>query len=96
MAGHNTGTVYGNYARCGKKKCRCKENDKYRHGPYYYLSFKDKGKTKMKLLHRDVKENAEDCVKQYKKLWKSLCQISEINLQLLMPAKVQSKENRSS
>lgn len=77
------GTVYGYYAPCGKAKCRCKEKKEYYHGPYYYLSFGDKGKTKMYLLHRNIKRKVEHGVKQYEKLWENLCEISKINLELL-------------
>ena len=85
------GTVYETYACCGKINCKCKKDDKFRHGPYYYLSFGDKGKTKMQFLHKDIKRNVENCVKQYNRLWKNLCELSEINLKLLILENDKSK-----
>ncbi len=39
------GSLVEQYKVCGKKGCRCQQGEK--HGPYYYLSDKVKGKTKL-------------------------------------------------
>lgn len=88
------GTVCEYYLPCGKEKCRCKEKKEYRHGPYYYLSFGESGKTSMQLLPKDIKEKVFYYVKQYEKLWKILCEISKINLKLLLAIKERSKKTR--
>ena len=50
IPGISYGTVVEKYIRCGKSECKnCP------HGPYYYLSFKQDGKTKTKYLRTDKK-----------------------------------------
>ena len=50
IPGISRGTIVEKYIRCGKSWCKnCP------HGPYYYLSFKQDGKTKTKYLGTDKK-----------------------------------------
>lgn len=90
------GTVCKYYLPCGKVGCRCRKKKEFLHGPYYYFSFKDKGKTRMQLLPQNVREKASYCVKQYEKLWENLCEISKINLKLLMTKKPRPLQDNSS
>lgn len=39
------GSISKIYQVCGKKNCRCHTNKDFRHGPYYYWTLKEKGKT---------------------------------------------------
>jgi len=85
------GTVCKYYLTCGNKKCRCRAKKEYRHGPYYYLSYGDKGKTKMRLLPIEIKKKVLYCVKQYEKMWKKLCKISQINTEILIDGQIKTR-----
>jgi hypothetical protein len=52
------GSVLTYFLPCGKKGCRCKIDKDSLHGPYYYISVSEKGKTRMYLLGRKRKEAA--------------------------------------
>lgn len=40
-----TGTLVERWMVCGKPNCRCHTNPEQRHGPYYQLSWKERGVT---------------------------------------------------
>ena len=44
------GTLVKQWLPCGNPNCRCHKDKKNLHGPYYYLSWKEKGKTVTRLL----------------------------------------------
>ncbi len=39
------GSLVERWMRCGKPNCACARNDAKKHGPYFQLSWKEKGKT---------------------------------------------------
>ena len=50
------GSVLTYFLPCGKKGCRCKRGKDNLHGPYYYISVKEAGKTRMyTLTHQQFK-----------------------------------------
>lgn len=89
------GSVLTYFLPCGKKRCRCKTDtaegstgsrkDRL-HGPYYYISVSEKGKTKMYLLGRKRKEAAYAAVR-YNDMMRRIYRICEINLRLLLARK---------
>ena len=44
------GSIYVVYKKCGNKNCRCAKGDL--HGPFFYLSRKEEGKTKLTFVRR--------------------------------------------
>jgi hypothetical protein len=46
--------VRGSFVRqrlpCGNQDCRCRKHAKYRHGPYYSITWKEKGRTVSRFL----------------------------------------------
>lgn len=79
------GTVIKYYLPCGKKRCRCKEDKKYIHGPYYYLSASEKNKkTAMQYLPPQIRDKVVNAVRCYDVVWENLCKISKINLKLML------------
>ena len=80
------GSVLTYFLPCGKKGCRCKREKDSLHGPYYYISVSEKGKTKMYLLGRKRKE-AVYAVARYNDMIKKVYRICEINLRLLLARK---------
>lgn len=85
------GSVLTYFLPCGKKGCRCKRDKDRLHGPYYYISVSDKGKTKMYLLGRKRKE-AVYAAARYNDMMKKIYRISEINLRLLLAMKEEDEK----
>jgi hypothetical protein len=77
------GSVLTYFLPCGKKGCRCKSDKDSLHGPYYYISVSEGGKTRMYLLGRKRKEAAY-AVARYNDMMKRIYRICEINLRLLL------------
>jgi hypothetical protein len=44
------GSVVKQYMFCGKASCACHRDPEKKHGPYYYLSYKEKGQSRYKYL----------------------------------------------
>lgn len=70
---------------CGRTNCRCHRSKEHRHGPYWYVAVAyGKGRRqKMILVSKDQRRKVAEGIRAYKTLWKTLCRISEINLDLL-------------
>lgn len=69
---------------CGNKACRCHKARQYRHGPYWYVSTpRGAGRNRLVLIAAAQAPAARGGIAAYKKLWKSLCRISDFNLALL-------------
>ena len=75
------GSVVKKYKACGKAGCKCTRGEL--HGPFYYLSFKKEGKTKMIFIRRYLWERAIKLNNNYKKWRKSRADISKINRKIL-------------
>ena len=80
------GSVLTYFLPCGKSGCRCKTDKDSLHGPYYYISVSQKGKTRMYLLGRKRKEAVYATVR-YNDMMKRIYRICEINLRLLLARK---------
>lgn len=85
------GSVLTYFLPCGKKGCRCKTDKDNLHGPYYYISVSEKGKTRMYLLGRKRKE-AVYAVARYNDMMKKVYRICEINLRLLLARKEEDEK----
>lgn len=77
------GTFIEVYLECARKKCKCHKAKKYRHGPYYRISY---GKDK-KVHHIYVplkwKEKAKEWTENYTKVREAIEKISVINIKLM-------------
>lgn len=85
-------TVSKYYLTCGYKKCRCHSGEK-KHGPFVYLSFTDKGKTKMYFTPKDIEKYVKEGVKNYNRLWKDIYKLCKINREILWMKKNWGKED---
>lgn len=85
------GSVLTYFLPCGKQGCRCKSDKDNLHGPYYYLSVSEGGKTRMYLLGRKRKE-AVYAVARYNDMMKKIYRICEINLRLLLIRKEEDEK----
>jgi hypothetical protein len=79
------GSIVKLYRRCGREGCRCRKGKK--HGPAYYLSTKEKGRTQMLYIPKERLGKARTAVREYKKLKEHLEQIIEINREMFRQGK---------
>lgn len=77
------GTLVEAYLRCGKSNCRCARDEKFKHGPKYYLSFKERGKSKMVYIREGKVEEVQKAIENYKNFKSITTRISEINRKLM-------------
>lgn len=74
------GSIAKCYQTCGNPGCRCHKDKKYRHGPYWWWTSKDSGKTKSILVPEGMLGEVRSCIDNYKLLksrFKMLEEISE-------------------
>jgi hypothetical protein len=80
------GSLARQYKRCGRLNCRCLEDKKYWHGPYWIWTRKEKGKTVTKTLNSEQAVAVKKAIKEMKDLnfiiekWKaqSLTEVEKI------------------
>jgi len=78
------GTLMKYYWTCGNKGCHCYKNKKERHGPYWYIAVNfGIGKQKMYLISKNQINEVKEGIREYKELWRKLCKISSLNIELL-------------
>ena len=75
------GSVVEKYIMCGKEGCKCKKGEL--HGPFYYLSYKERNKTKMIFLKAGISKRAKILNGSYRQWRKNRAQIGKINMQIL-------------
>ncbi len=68
---------------CIRKKCKCHKTKKYRHGPFYRISYGKGKKIYTVYVPKEKKVQAKRYTDNYKKLWDAIERISELNIQLL-------------
>lgn len=82
------GSVSEQYRKCGKQNCRCHEDRKDWHGPYWIWTRKEGGKTITKSLNKNQVLKLKKAIKQMKDLnlliekWKeiSLTELDKVRL----------------
>ncbi|MBM3709479.1 MAG: hypothetical protein FJW61_03540 [Actinobacteria bacterium] len=75
------GSVVKKYKACGKGGCKCTRG--LLHGPFYYLTYKQDGKTKMIFIKKNMWEAAIKLNDNYRKVRKLRADISKINKKIL-------------
>ena len=75
------GSVVEKYVMCGKEGCKCKKGGL--HGPFYYLTYKENGKTKMIFLKKGFSKKAKILNDNYKNFRKNRAKASMINKEIL-------------
>lgn len=75
------GSVVKKYKACGKGGCKCTRG--LLHGPFYYLTYKDEGKTKMIFIRKHLWEKAVKLNENYRKWRKLRAEISKIGKEIL-------------
>ena len=62
------GTLLRQYKQCGKTNCRCHQDKKHWHGPYWIWTRKEKGKTITKTLNRNQAKMVKKSLEEMKKI----------------------------
>jgi len=75
------GSVIKKYKACGKGGCKCTRGAL--HGPFYYLTYKEEGKTKMIFIRKHLWEKALKLNENYRKWRKLRAEISKIGKEIL-------------
>ena len=77
------GTFIEVYLECIRPRCKCHKAKKYRHGPYFRVSY-GKGK---RVHHIYVplswKEKAQEWTQNYQKVWDTMEKISALNIEMM-------------
>ena len=81
------GSLAKRWVTCGNPACRCKTHENERHGPYYWWTTKEEGRTKAILIPEEFLaeaksylKNAGELKKKIRRLLHLSCEIVEIKL----------------
>ena len=66
------------YRKCGRKGCRCERGEK--HGPAYYLSYKEEGVTRMIYIPASRLEEVKKAREAFSRYWELGVKLSRLNL----------------
>ena len=66
------------YRKCGRKGCRCERGEK--HGPAYYLSYKEEGVTQMIYIPATRLEEVKKAMEAFSQYWELGVELSRLNL----------------
>jgi len=66
------------YRKCGRKGCRCERGEK--HGPAYYLSYKEEGVTQMIYIPASRLEEVKKAMEAFSQYWELGVKLSRLNL----------------
>jgi len=81
------GSLFKCYQTCGNPGCRCHKDKKYRHGPYWWWSTKEDGKTKSILVPEGMLSEVRSYIDNYR-LLKSRIKILEEISEKIIKAKI--------
>ncbi len=84
------GTLVEAYLKCGKRNCRCADDERFKHGPKFYLFYKEEKKPKMLYIRKEKINEVREGIRKYKRLKEILSQVCKINRELL---KVERSKN---
>ena len=66
------GTISTTHAKCGKPTCRCREDPKDLHGPYYRWTGWINGKATTKTISEEIARECQKRIENYKELQKKI------------------------
>ncbi len=76
------GSVVKQYMFCGKASCGCHRDPKKKHGPYYYLSYKEGGRSRYKYLGRGATPVVERA-RNYQLFQRGIAQLGRMHRELI-------------
>lgn len=71
------GSIYSAYKKCGNKNCRCTRGEL--HGPFYYLSRKEDGVTKLTFIRKADEDRITSQAENYRKYIKAMAKLNKLN-----------------
>ena len=77
------GTVLKRMMKCGKARCACASDPTKRHGPYFELTYKAKGKTVNVKLSPEAAPLYQAAARQYRKLKTLLNRLDKLSKTIL-------------
>jgi hypothetical protein len=77
------GTFIECYLQCIRENCSCHKDKKYRHGPYYRISYGKKGRMYHVYVPLHLKETVKRWTKNYEKIREGIEKISDLNIKLI-------------
>lgn len=77
------GTVLKRMMKCGKAQCACSSDPSKRHGPYFELTYKSKGKTVNVKLSPEAAPLYKAASRQYRKLKTLLSRLEKLSQTIL-------------
>ncbi len=92
------GSIAKCYQTCGTANCRCHKDKKFRHGPYWWWTSKEGGRTKSILVPEGMLDEARSYIENYKILKSKIKLLEEISEKIIKikikDYKKESKNNR--
>ena len=76
------GSVVKQYMFCGKASCACHRDAKKKHGPYYYLSYKEKGQSHYEYLGKATSPEVERA-RNYQVFQRGMAQLGKIHREVI-------------
>ncbi len=76
------GSVVKQYMFCGKPSCACHRDPQKKHGPYYYLSYKEKGQSHYKYLGKATSAEVERA-RNYQVFQRGMAQLGRIHREVI-------------
>ena len=76
------GSVVRQYMFCGKASCACHRDSQKKHGPYYYLSYKEKGRSHYKYLGKATNPEVERA-RNYQVFQRGMAQLGKIQREII-------------
>ena len=74
------GSLYSQYTSCAKAGCRCMNGQK--HGPFYYLSFKEEGRSRVQYIGKLVPPRLAKQLERYREFGKRLHELRKLDRSL--------------
>ena len=76
------GSVVKQYLFCGKASCACHRDSQKKHGPYYYLSYKEGGKSRYKYLGKATSPRV-DPARNYQEFQRGVARLGKIHREVI-------------
>jgi hypothetical protein len=76
------GSVVKQYMFCGKASCACHRDPQKKHGPYYYLSYKEGGQSRYKYLGKTASPEVERA-RNYQVFQRGMAQLGRMHRELI-------------
>jgi hypothetical protein len=76
------GSVVKQYMFCGKASCACHRDPHKKHGPYYYVSYKEEGQSRYKYLGKAASLEVE-WTRNYQVFQRGMAQLGKIYREII-------------